>query len=331
MSGQVATVCPLVSIVIPVYNGSNYLAQAIESALAQTYPHCEILVVNDGSNDGGQSERIAQGYGTRVRYLAKANGGVASALNLGLIEMHGTLFSWLSHDDLYDPRKIESQCALIQASSRDDVIVYSDYSIFADDGWGRDIRLQETAPKGFRYRLARLSNINGCTLLIPAQVLRDAGGFNESLRHTQDYDLWFRLARSHPFVHVPLVLVASRFHPQQGIFTDTDSARRECQALHASFAQELREEEIPVSPERGLGQLFTELAHSFWARGFGEAAVIAERRGAAHGASAFARHSARWTGTTHHIVVGWLRRWIDPRIRARLRQSQLPKTQGQSQ
>jgi glycosyltransferase involved in cell wall biosynthesis len=319
MSIAAAKAYPLVSIVIPVYNGSNYLAQAIDSALAQTFPHCEVLVINDGSNDRGQTERIALGYGECVRYLTKPNGGVASALNLGLAEMRGSLFSWLSHDDLYEARKIEAQLSVIQALSRDDVIVYSDYSIFADDGRRSDVRLQETDPLGFRYRLARLSNINGCTLLIPAKVIREAGGFDDSLRTTQDYDLWFRLARAHPFVHVPKVLVASRFHTQQGIFTQSALAQRECQSLHATFARELLDEEMPVSPHKGLGRLYIELARSFWARGFYEAAEIADHRAAAHGANALSRRWARWAGFGYQRIGGWLRRRLNPGIRTRLR------------
>jgi len=331
MISSAASASPLVSIVIPVFNGSNYLGHAIESALAQTYPHCEVLVVNDGSNDDGQTERLALSYGDRLRYLSKPNGGVASALNLGIAEMRGSLFSWLSHDDLYNPRKIERQVSVMQAGSDTDVIVYSDYRIFADDGQSSDVRLQETAPQGFRYRLARLSNVNGCTLLIPTKLLREAGGFNEALRTTQDYDLWFRLAKSRPFVHMPEVLVASRFHPRQGIFTHSDLAQRECQSLHASFARDLLDEEMPVSSGQGLDHVFTDLAQSFWARGFDQAAMIAERRAAAHGASPLARYWARWTGAMHHRLIGWVRQWIDPRVRARLRQRLRPTANGQSQ
>ena len=80
---------PLVSIVIPVYNGSNYLAQAIDSALGQTYPNCEVLVVNDGSDDGGATAELALGYGEKIRYFEKENGGVATALNLGIRQMAG--------------------------------------------------------------------------------------------------------------------------------------------------------------------------------------------------------------------------------------------------
>ena len=65
---------PLVSIIIPVYNGANYLKDAINSALAQTYPNCEIIVLNDGSADDGATERIALKYGDRIRYIWKENG-----------------------------------------------------------------------------------------------------------------------------------------------------------------------------------------------------------------------------------------------------------------
>ena len=75
---------PKVSIIIPVYNGSNYLANAIDSALAQTYKNIEVIVVNDGSKDEGATERIALSYGDRIHYYAKSNGGVSSALNFGI-------------------------------------------------------------------------------------------------------------------------------------------------------------------------------------------------------------------------------------------------------
>ncbi len=102
---------PFVSIVIPVYNGANYLREAIESALGQTYPDVEVIVVNDGSNDGGKTRDVALSFGNRIRYLEKTNGGVATALNLGVREMRGELFAWLSHDDVYYPEKIARQVA----------------------------------------------------------------------------------------------------------------------------------------------------------------------------------------------------------------------------
>ena len=100
---------PKVSIVIPVYNGSDYLKEAIESALAQTYKNIEIIVVNDGSNDNGNTQRIALSYGNEIRYYYKENGGTATALNFGIEKMQGEYFSWLSHDDVYYPEKISTQ------------------------------------------------------------------------------------------------------------------------------------------------------------------------------------------------------------------------------
>ena len=98
-----------VTIIIPVYNGANYLAEAINSALNQTYSNIEVIVVNDGSNDNGATDRVALSYGNKIRYLTKENGGVASALNFGIEAADSEWISWLSHDDLYSPHKIENQ------------------------------------------------------------------------------------------------------------------------------------------------------------------------------------------------------------------------------
>ena len=96
---------PKISIVILVYNGANFLSQAIDTALAQTYDNIEIIVVNDGSNDDGATGQVALSYGDKINYFSKPNGGVSSALNYAIEKMQGDYFSWLSHDDLYEPEK----------------------------------------------------------------------------------------------------------------------------------------------------------------------------------------------------------------------------------
>ena len=113
---------PLVSIIIPVYNGSNYLEESINSALGQTYNEIEVLVINDGSNDNDLTHNIAVSYQKKIRYFRKQNGGVASALNFGISKMEGDYFSWLSHDDIYKPEKIEKQILFISKNKKINIV-----------------------------------------------------------------------------------------------------------------------------------------------------------------------------------------------------------------
>lgn len=198
------------------YNGAAFLRHAVDSALAQTYRDVEVIVVNDGSDDGGATERIAVSYGDRIRYFAKGNGGVASALNLGIREMTGECFSWLSHDDVYLPRKIAAQVAAL-ARETEPVILYGDYEEI--DERGRRLGVVRTGfMKARDFRMALITDIpvNGCTALVPGECFDDVGVFDESLRVTQDYDLWFRMAGRYRFRHLPGVVLRSRVHPGQG-------------------------------------------------------------------------------------------------------------------
>ena len=87
MTSNVLNKSPKVSVVIPVYNGAQYLHKAIDSVLAQTYDNIEIIVVNDGSNDQGATAAVCQAYEGSIRYIEKPNGGVGSALNTGIRDM----------------------------------------------------------------------------------------------------------------------------------------------------------------------------------------------------------------------------------------------------
>ena len=125
---------PKVSIIIPVYNGANYMREAIDSALAQSYNNFEVIVINDGSTDN--SEEIALSYGTKIRYFAKPNGGVSTALNLGIANMVGDYFSWLSHDDLYLKDKISTQIQFLsQLENKDSSIIYGDWHAIDKNGF----------------------------------------------------------------------------------------------------------------------------------------------------------------------------------------------------
>jgi glycosyltransferase involved in cell wall biosynthesis len=207
---------PLVSIVIPVFNGANYVGDAIESALAQNYPNLEVIVVNDGSNDGGATEEAVRQFEPHVRSIQKPNGGVATALNAGISAMRGELFSWLSHDDLYKPDKVSRQVEVFRGFGARCVVI-GDFELMNERGQSID----QISLAGRNLAARPLDAIfhgliNGCALLVPKYLFREVGTFEPGLPTTQDYHLWHRIARSTPFVHCPHADVRQRVHPLQG-------------------------------------------------------------------------------------------------------------------
>lgn len=205
---------PKVSIIIPVYNGSNYLKEAIESALAQTYKNIEVIVINDGSNDKDATEKIAKSYGKKIKYYKKTNGGVATALNLGIKKMTGEYFSWLSHDDLYYPDKIEKQINFLQDLDDKKIVLYSNYALLREGKITPVINHHEMLVRKKKYSLLR-GCVNGITLLIPKSIFDETGQFAEELRCTQDYDYWQRIQKKYDFVHMEDVLSITRLHEKQ--------------------------------------------------------------------------------------------------------------------
>ncbi len=269
---------PKVSIVIPVYNGSDFLAHAIDSALSQTYNNIEILVINDGSNDDGTTERVATSYGDKIRYFSKPNGGVASALNMGISKMRGEYFSWLSHDDLYTKDKIEKEINALSVIGQEKVIIYSNYVMFTKDQENcTPIYLKGVSAENFRYWLTVENKLHGCTLLIPKTAFEKVGNFNENMRATQDYDLWFRMAKEFKFVHISELLIKSRSHAGQGIYKMPDIVLKECNNLYTNFILDLQPQEILLASGKPLWEGYIEIASSLFNRGYNEAGQLADR------------------------------------------------------
>ena len=236
-----------VSIIIPCFNGEKYLNKAIDSALNQTYQHVEIIVVNDGSVD--KTEEISLSYGDKIKYLKKENGGVSSALNLGIREMSGEYFSWLSHDDMYYPEKISEQITAIEqfSKNRKKRFIYSDFTCLHDvdktyqTGAPINKLFGELCEKSLFPVLFNL--INGCTVLIHKSLFDENGLFDENLETSQDYDMWFRLLRNEDPVYIEKNLVITRIHSKQG--SKTISAFSDnCQRLQLDMINNLSESQI---------------------------------------------------------------------------------------
>jgi len=212
---------PLVTIVVPVYNGESFIEKALDSALAQTYENTEIVIVNDGSTDS--TEKIVKSFNSpKIRYFKKENGGVASALNLAIQKADGEYISWLSHDDIYEQNKIEKDMAEIQKynpENRKNIIIYSNYSLInykGDQIWESAFQLDYSRTK-LNDPIFPLMNgmVNGCTLLIPKQCFYDVRFFDIKLRATQDYDLWFEMFPKYALKFIDDVLIRSRVHDAQ--------------------------------------------------------------------------------------------------------------------
>lgn len=264
---------PLVSIVIPVYNGSEYLGEAIDSALAQTYPNVEVVVINDGSTDGGKTDIVAKSYGNKIRYFHKKNGGVATALNYGIKQMKGEWFSWLSHDDLYYPDKIEKQ---IEYASKhpNTKIIYSDFELV--NAKEKHLHYANVKPgniKSMRIRLLNTYPLNGCTMLINKGCFAAVGMFDPQLRTTQDYDLWFKLAGKYKFHHVPIYAIKSRQHAGQG--SHTNKHKEEVDQLYSSFVNILTRKEINSELGSSSAPWLLSVAREYQNRGYRHAPIVA--------------------------------------------------------
>ena len=213
---------PLVSIVIPLYNGSNYVEEAIKCALAQDYDNIEIVVVNDGSTDEGAGKAVCMRYADKLVYLEKPNGGCASALNYGIRHAKGEYISWLSHDDLYEPNKISHQVKLLQRVDCDKEKTLISNRGGLIDGEGRPIvhpsigeRMLLSDIEFFRYLLFHKC-VNGCGLLIPKCIFDQGLAFDESMRFVLDWNLWLKMAASGIGVYIDdAELVKNRVHGGQ--------------------------------------------------------------------------------------------------------------------
>lgn len=176
---------PTVSCIIPVYNGERFLAEGIESLLAQTRPPDEIIVVDDGSTDG--SADVARSFGDRVRYVHQENAGPAAARNRGIREATGDFISFLDADDLWEPTKLERQ--LRRFDERPEL----GYSVgLVQNFWEEEVA-EERDRIATTARAKPIAGYVTLTLLTTAEWMDRLDGFDETLGHGDAAD-WFRRA-----------------------------------------------------------------------------------------------------------------------------------------
>lgn len=195
---------PLVTVIIPVYNCAGYVAEAIESALAQDWPHKEVVVVNDGSTDG--SLAVLQGFGDRIRLIDQMNAGPPAARNQGIAAACGDYIAFLDADDVWIRGKLSAQVRHMEAHPEVHT-VFTNWHVWEPGAEGHFARVPDIerhavsdqvdqANSGWLYhRLLLDCELLTTTVMLRASMVRRIGGFDLSLWNGDDYDYWLRASR----------------------------------------------------------------------------------------------------------------------------------------
>jgi glycosyltransferase involved in cell wall biosynthesis len=188
---------PLVSVIVPVYLGAPYIAGTLESVLAQSFTSYEIIVVNDGSPDTKELERVLDPYWGRIRYIVQDNRGQAGARNKGIRESRGTFVAFLDQDDQWEPEFLGLQTGILQADPGLDVH-YCDARIFGDSPRSGRCVMEFTPSNGdatFHALIRRDCTVLNCAALSRKETIVRVGMFDESFRYGEDIGLWLRTVR----------------------------------------------------------------------------------------------------------------------------------------
>lgn len=198
----------LVSVIIPAYNCERYLRSTLDSALAQTYPACEIIVVDDGSTDS--TPQILQEYQGRITYLTQRNAGSGAACNTAVRAARGKWIAFLDSDDLWLPNKI----ALQMEHLRDMPISHTD-SICFGDSLATEIRRSSFEPPYDGMVLPRLlvkNFITKSSVMMLRDVYLECGGFDGRYVAVEDWPFFINVCAKYPLGYLPEPVVRYRVH-----------------------------------------------------------------------------------------------------------------------
>ncbi len=245
----------LVSVIIPTYNRPNYLREAVNSVFTQTYPSIEILVIDDGSSDGGAATRSAlkpylssDSQTPKVTYIYQKNGGLVSAVNRGLALARGEYIQRLDDDDRLLPEKIARSVKVFQAHPEVGLVATGYYHM---DAAGKRIH---TCPPRRCPESARLLNmlmgcISACAGVMVRSLVHQKVGMYRDIK-AQDYEMWVRIAKEFKVETINLPLAEYRQHSGSSINIKDNRGKMERDILN--FIRE----QIETTP---LGKLIPNL------------------------------------------------------------------------
>lgn len=237
-----------ISVVIPMYNAQDEIVNALASVIHQTFPAAEIIVVDDGSTDQGMEKvrAFCEHSARPVKYIRQENQGPAAARNRGIREAKGEYVAFLDADDTWEETKLEKQMAKLE-SSPESPFCFTDMRHVVN---GEVIHESYLHERDYRHltegqiyeNLLRQNFIFTPTVVVKRDIFESIGLFDETLRVSEDYDLWLRIARKFPVCFVDEILVTRR---RTGHNTTLDRKLyiRSCIALRQKLLE--RERDFP--------------------------------------------------------------------------------------
>jgi glycosyltransferase involved in cell wall biosynthesis len=193
---DVAPSAPHISVIIPAHNISAFINATLDSVLAQTYHDFEIIVVNDGSQDTGELEKVLDRYFDKIIYARQEALGVSEARNAAICLSRGDLIAFLDGDDLWLPDYLASQIQFLEENKLD--MVYADAELFGDNFLSGRTYMETTPSKGEVNPVSLLRadcNVITSGTVVRREKLEEVNLFDTNSKRAQDFDLWFRLAK----------------------------------------------------------------------------------------------------------------------------------------
>jgi len=210
---------PKVSVIIPTYNCAQYICDAVDSVLAQTYRDFELIVVDDGSTDN--TRELLLGYGDQLQYIYQENKDITGARNTGIENSDGQYLAFLDADDMWLPNKLDRQVRLLDDAPEVGLVYCWHYYIDAE---GDKCKFQNnTIGRSFESgsrlydKLIERNVISGggSTPIIRQECLEKSGMFDESLPYSGDWDLWLRISMDYIIAYIPEPLGCYRVLDQE--------------------------------------------------------------------------------------------------------------------
>jgi glycosyltransferase involved in cell wall biosynthesis len=230
---------PRVTVLMSVYNGERFLAEALESILAQTWTDFEFLIINDGSTD--RSRKIILSYGDpRIRLLDNpTNIGLTKSLNRGLELARGDMIARQDADDLSHPARLSKQVAFLE--EHPEVALLGTRASLID-AWGRYLpdllTRRATTANGIKWQLMVYTPFVHTSVMFRREIVwTKLGGYKEDFKRRQDYEFWSRIAAAHAVANLPENLVKSRIQPDS---LSANSTPADMQKIEVVLLQNIR-------------------------------------------------------------------------------------------